>query len=189
MTGTESRRSEIYISEEGLADGVPFVPSPNCDERPPNVDIDLLVVHAISLPPGQFGGAAIEALFQNRLDPTLHPYYAALEGQRVSAHFLVRRNGALLQFVPCSKRAWHAGVSSWAGRERCNDFSIGVELEGTDDVPFESLQYDALARLTRALTGRYAINEIAGHSDVAPGRKTDPGPHFDWPKFRALLRA
>ena len=181
-------RSEIEIPDDGLASDVPFVASPNCDERPANVDIDLLVVHAISLPPGEFGGGAIEALFQGRLDPTAHPYYSGLAGVRVSAHFLVRRDGALLQFVPCVKRAWHAGVSSWNGRAQCNDFSIGVELEGTDDVPFEALQYASLACLTRALAARYPIAGIVGHSDVAPGRKTDPGPHFDWTRYRALLR-
>ena len=181
-------RIGIEISDRGLASGVPFSASPNCDERPPDVDVDLLVVHAISLPPGEFGGPAVEALFQNRLDVTTHPYYASLAGVRVSAHFFVRRDGTLLQFVPCVKRAWHAGVSSWRGRAHCNDFSIGVELEGTDEVPYEALQYETLARLTRALTARYPITEIVGHSDVAPGRKTDPGPHFDWPRYRELLR-
>lgn len=180
-------RREIEICDDGLASGVPFVASPNCDERPPNVDVDLLVVHAISLPPGEFGGSDIEALFQNRLDGTSHAYYKDLAAMRVSAHFLVRRDGALIQFVPCAKRAWHAGVSSWRGRAQCNDFSIGIELEGTDHVPFEALQYDALACLTRALTARYAIADVVGHADVAPGRKTDPGPLFDWPRYRALL--
>jgi AmpD protein len=188
LTRAQSGPRGIEISDEGLASDVPFIASPNCDARPANVKIELLVVHAISLPPGEFGGSDIEALFQNRLDLASHPFYATLAGVRVSAHFLVRRGGALIQFVPCAKRAWHAGVSSWRGRAQCNDFSVGVELEGTDDVPFEALQYDALARLTRALTARYPISDIAGHSDVAPGRKTDPGPHFDWLKYRALLR-
>jgi AmpD protein len=147
----------------------------------------LIVVHAISLPPGEFGGPGIEELFLNRLDHAAHPYYAGITGMRVSAHFLVRRNGACTQFVPCSKRAWHAGESHWRGRARCNDFSIGVELEGTDEVAFEDAQYETLARLTRGLKDAYPIADIAGHSDIAPGRKTDPGPHFDWPRYRALL--
>ncbi|HYH41072.1 MAG TPA: 1,6-anhydro-N-acetylmuramyl-L-alanine amidase AmpD, partial [Burkholderiales bacterium] len=120
---------------------------------------------------------------------TAHPYYAGLKGLRVSAHFLVRRDGALTQFVPCGRRAWHAGASSWWGRSRCNDFSIGIELEGTDDQPFEPVQYTALASLTRALQARYPIADIAGHSDIAPGRKSDPGPHFDWARYRKLLGA
>ena len=179
----------LCVTPEGLVQGVPFLPSPNCDERPAGSSIDLLVIHSISLPPGQFGGAGIEDLFLNRLDPAGHPYYAGIAGMRVSAHFVVRRDGAMVQFVPCSKRAWHAGVSSWRGRARCNDFSVGIELEGCDDVPFESQQYTALASLTRALRDAYAISDIAGHSDVAAGRKTDPGPQFDWPRYRALLDA
>jgi AmpD protein len=145
------------------------------------------VIHGISLPPGVFGGPGIEQLFTNRLDPREHPYYAALAGLRVSSHFVIRRDGALVQFVPCGKRAWHAGVSAWRGRECCNDFSIGVELEGADDQPYEAAQYGRLGALTRALTARYPIADIVGHSDIAPGRKTDPGPHFDWPRYRASL--
>jgi N-acetyl-anhydromuramoyl-L-alanine amidase len=163
------------------------VASPNCDDRPAGAVIDLLVVHAISLPPGEFGGAAIEALFLNELNPTQHPYYAGIAGLRVSAHFLIRRNGAIVQFVPCIKRAWHAGASSWRGRSRCNDFSVGIELEGAEDVPFETPQYDAAAKLTHALAIAYPIAEIVGHSDIAPGRKTDPGASFDWARFRASL--
>ena len=162
--------------------------SPNCDERPAGTAVTLLVVHGISLPPGKFGGDAVERLFTNRLDPTAHPYFAGLEGLRVSAHFFIRRDGALLQFVPCERRAWHAGASSWRGRERCNDFSIGVELEGTDTRPYTARQYRRLARLVRALRSRYPIADVAGHSDVAPGRKTDPGPAFDWRRLRALVR-
>jgi AmpD protein len=150
--------------------------------------IELIVVHAISLPPGEFGGPAIEQLFTNTLDVSAHPYYAGLAGLRVSAHFLVRRDGALVQFVPCAQRAWHAGDSAWRSRSRCNDFSIGIELEGTDDIAFEPAQYVSLACLTRALRARYPIADTVGHSDVAPGRKSDPGPHFDWGRFRALLR-
>ncbi|HEX8964371.1 MAG TPA: 1,6-anhydro-N-acetylmuramyl-L-alanine amidase AmpD [Rhodocyclaceae bacterium] len=172
---------------EGRLPGIDFVPSPNCDDRPPGTEISLAVVHAISLPPNQFGGDGVERLFTNRLDPAAHPYYATLEGLRVSAHFLIRRDGALLQFVPCGKRAWHAGISSWRGRERCNDFSIGIELEGCDDLPFESPQYERLTQLVAALGRRYPLRDIAGHSDIAPGRKTDPGPCFEWPRLTAML--
>ena len=166
---------------------MPFVASPNCDERPADTTLDLIVVHAISLPPGEFGGSGIEQLFLNRLDPSAHAYYATIVGLKVSAHFLIRRDGALVQFVPCERRAWHAGASIWRGRTRCNDFSIGIEVEGADDVPFENAQYAALSVLTKALQRAYPIADIVGHSDIAPGRKTDPGPHFDWGRFRALL--
>jgi AmpD protein len=176
---------ELRLSREGLIKGVRYLPSPNCDERPPGVAIELLVVHAISLPPGEFGGPGIATLFTNRLDPSAHPYYASVADLKVSAHFLIRRDGETIQFVPCAKRAWHAGASNWCGRSRCNDFSIGIELEGCDEVPFEAAQYDALAALARALRGRYPIADIVGHSDIAPGRKSDPGPHFDWARFRA----
>ena len=160
------------------------VPSPNCDERPEGTVITLLVVHNISLPPGCFGGPAIAELFTNRLDPDAHPYFATVAPLRVSAHFVIGREGVLTQFVPCARRAWHAGASSWRGRENCNDFSVGIELEGSDDVPYEDAQYDMLGRLTRALCRRYPIVDLAGHSDIAPGRKTDPGPAFDWPRYR-----
>ena len=143
-------------------------------------------MHNISLPPGEFGGTGIFELFTNRLDPASHRYYAQIASLKVSSHFLIRRDGALVQFVPCAKRAWHAGESSWRGRERCNDFSIGVELEGTDDLPYETAQYATLARLTRALVRRYPIAHVAGHSDIAPGRKSDPGPAFDWGRYRRL---
>jgi N-acetyl-anhydromuramoyl-L-alanine amidase len=149
--------------------------------------VDLLVVHNISLPPGVYGGDAIIDLFLNRLDPEAHPYFGPLRGLRVSAHFLVRRDGELIQFVACSRRAWHAGVSSFMGRARCNDFSIGVELEGSDEDPFEGVQYDVLAGLVRTLRGRYPLTHLVGHSDIAPGRKTDPGPFFDWRRLRAAL--
>lgn len=184
---TALNATDMRISADGLAAGVPFLPSPNCDERPAGVQIELLVLHAISLPPGEFGGPGIEQLFLNQLDPTAHPYYAGIACLEVSAHFLVRRDGALVQFVPCSKRAWHAGESSWRGRSRCNDFSIGVELEGSDDVPFDAKQYESLAHLTRALRAAYAIAEVTGHAELAPGRKTDPGPQFDWPRYRASI--
>jgi AmpD protein len=160
------------------------IPSPNCDERPAGCAIELIVIHSISLPPGEFGGAGVIELFTNRLDPAGHPAYAAISGLKVSAHFLIRRDGEIIQFVACGMRAWHAGESSWKGRARCNDFSIGIELEGTDDSAFEDAQYTGLAALTRALRARYPIVACVGHSEVAPGRKTDPGPFFDWRRCR-----
>jgi AmpD protein len=147
----------------------------------------LLVVHGISLPPGVFGGDDVLRLFTNTLDCSSHPAYDALRGLRVSAHFFVRRTGEVVQFVPCTRRAWHAGASQWRGRPRCNDFSIGVELEGADAIPYAEVQYRRLARLVRAVGRRYPIADIVGHSDIAPARKTDPGPAFDWPRLRALL--
>ena len=159
------------------------VDSPNCDDRPDDTPITLLVVHGISLPPGRFGGDAIARLFTNRLDAHAHPSFAAIAGVRVSAHFLIRRDGRLVQFVACPQRAWHAGESSWRNRSRCNDFSIGVELEGTDTRPYTAAQYRTLGRLARALMRRYPIADVVGHSDVAPGRKTDPGPAFDWARL------
>lgn len=169
------------IDADGWSAMARRVPSQNCDERPVGNSPELVVVHAISLPPEQFGGAGIEELFTNRLDPDVHPYYREIHELRVSAHFLIRRDGELLQFVSCDARAWHAGVSQWRGRERCNDFSIGIELEGSDHQPFEPAQYDRLNLLLRDLARRYPLlRSVAGHSDIAPGRKTDPGPHFDW---------
>lgn len=160
------------------------VPSPNFDTRPQNCDIRLIVVHNISLPPGRFGGDAIERLFTNRLDPRAHPFFSTLEGLRVSAHFLIRRDGQLIQFVGCDDRAWHAGTSSWRGRARCNDYSIGIELEGVDTRPYTSRQYARLAMLTRRLRHAYpALSGVAGHDEISPGRKTDPGPAFDWSRF------
>ncbi|MGY8525833.1 1,6-anhydro-N-acetylmuramyl-L-alanine amidase AmpD [Paracidovorax citrulli] len=173
----------LALLESGWVDGARAVPSPNHDERPAGQPVDLLVVHNISLPPGVFGGDAIEALFQNRLDPDGHPYFATVHALRVSAHFLIRRDGELVQFVSCGQRAWHAGQSDFLGRQRCNDFSIGVELEGADDRPFAEAQYRTLSALTGLLRRRYPIAAVAGHSDIAPGRKTDPGPHFDWDRF------
>ncbi|MBS0425451.1 MAG: 1,6-anhydro-N-acetylmuramyl-L-alanine amidase AmpD [Proteobacteria bacterium] len=167
----------------GLLDTAEFIVSPNYDERPPGTDIDLLVIHNISLPPDEFGGNGVIELFTNRVDSQAHPYYQSLQGLKVSAHFFIRRDGSLIQFVPCSQRAWHAGVSNWQGRERCNDFSIGVELEGSDFTPFTDLQYEALIALTRCLCNHYPIQHIAGHADIAPGRKTDPGPCFDWKRY------
>jgi AmpD protein len=163
------------------------IASPNCDARPEDVAVTLLVVHNISLPPHQFGGKGVIELFSNRLDPRVHPFYAALAGVEVSSHFFIRRDGELIQFVPCGLRAWHAGASVWKGVQRCNDFSVGIELEGSDLVPFRDAQYDQLVQLTRELQGGYPIQDIAGHSDIAPGRKTDPGPFFDWARYRSLL--
>ena len=160
------------------------VPSPNRDDRPDGMPIDLLVIHCIALPPRQYGGDAIEGLFCNRLDPGAHPAFAALEGLKVSAHFVVQRDGVLTQYVSCAQRAWHAGVSSFAGRERCNDFSIGIELEGSDDEPFEAEQYETLIALGSELFARYPLRAVAGHSDIAPGRKTDPGSGFDWRRLK-----
>ena len=161
--------------------------SPNHDERPAGVAISLVVLHSISLPPGEYGGEHIERLFANRLDPAAHPYFREVHALRVSAHFLVRRDGELVQFVPLERRAWHAGASSWRGRGACNDFSVGIELEGTDDAPFADPQYAALALLLMDLQSRLPLRDIVGHSDIAPGRKTDPGPQFDWPRLLAAL--
>lgn len=159
--------------------------SPNCNDRPPGEPVTLAIVHSISLPPGQYGGDAVARLFTNRLDTSAHPSYAQLEGLRVSAHFFVRRDGELIQFVSCDERAWHAGASCWRGREGCNDWSVGIEMEGLEGRPFERAQYRALGRLLRALARRYPIAEVVGHEHVAPGRKADPGSRFDW---RALAR-
>ena len=177
----------LQLDTDGVAAGIRFLPSPNCDERPAGVALELLVVHNISLPPGEFGGDGIIDLFMNRLDPSAHPYYATIAQLRVSAHFLVRRDGEVIQFVPCAKRAWHAGESAWRGRSRCNDFSVGVELEGADDQPFADIQYAELAPLITALQRAYGALEIVGHSDIAPARKTDPGPCFDWQRLRRLI--
>jgi AmpD protein len=168
------------LDTTGWLPGVSRIPSPNFDERPAGEAVSLIVIHAISLPPGKFGGAGIEQLFTNQLDPAVHPYYAEIYTLRVSAHFLIRRDGELIQFVSCDQRAWHAGVSCWRGRERCNDFSIGIELEGCDDQPFETAQYRCLQALLAVLRQRYPEVAIAGHADIAPERKSDPGPCFDW---------
>lgn len=163
-------------------------PSPNCGPRPAGTAVSLAIVHSISLPPGVYGGDAIERLFTNRLDWAAHPYFASIRGLEVSAHFVIRRDGALLQFVSCDARAWHAGRSCWRGRENCNDWSIGIELEGLEGEGFEAAQYRQLARLLRVLSARYPIDEVVGHEHVAPGRKADPGAGFDWAGLRALLR-
>lgn len=173
----------------GWLAGARRVPSPNFDARPPGAVVDLLVVHHISLPPGRFSGDAIERLFTNRLDPLADPAFAALRGLRVSAHFLIRRRGELLQFVATDARAWHAGASQFRGRERCNDFSIGVELEGDGTHRFTEPQYRRLARLLAILRERHPLRWIAAHSDIAPGRKLDPGPCFDWSRALAAREA
>jgi AmpD protein len=171
----------------GWLAGARRVASPNCDERPPGVAVTLVVLHSISLPPGEYGGDAIERLFCNRLDPAAHPYFREIAPLRVSSHFLVRRDGALVQFVPVARRAWHAGASSWRGRARCNDFSVGIELEGTDDSAFEPAQYERVRDLVHTLRAVLPLRDLAAHSDVAPGRKTDPGAHFDWARLLASL--
>jgi len=166
------------------------LPSPNCDVRPKGAQIELLVVHGISLPPGEFGGDSIFDLFTNNLDPEAHPYFAEIAHLRVSAHLLIRRDGEIWQFVPFESRAWHAGVSCFEGREACNDFAVGIELEGTDDLAYTPEQYRQLAKAAQALMHHYPAitpSRIVGHSDIAPGRKTDPGPAFDWTKFKPMV--
>ena len=163
------------------------VPSPNFGPRPGHATVDLAVVHSISLPPGEYGGPEIEQLFTNRLDWDAHPYFDQIRGMEVSAHFLIRRTGELVQFVSVHDRAWHAGASTWCGRDNCNDFSVGIELEGLEGHRFESAQYLTLAALCHALAERYPLRYLAGHEHVAPGRKQDPGPGFDWRKLAELL--
>ncbi|TCJ15388.1 1,6-anhydro-N-acetylmuramyl-L-alanine amidase AmpD [Parasulfuritortus cantonensis] len=172
------------LDAEGWLAGVRRLPSDNFDERPEDMAVELVVVHNISLPPGQFGGPGILELFGNRLDPAEHPFYATIKDLRVSAHFLIRRDGETIQFVACAKRAWHAGLSSWRERARCNDFAVGIELEGSDEQPFTDAQYVRLNELLGELYARYPIADVTGHSDIAPGRKTDPGPCFDWGRVR-----
>ncbi len=161
--------------------------SPNQGPRPPHTPVTLAVIHSISLPPGEYGTDAVERLFTNALDWDAHPYYGQIRGLEVSAHFFIRRTGECVQFVSCDERAWHAGASSWKGRTDCNDFSIGIELEGLEGARFEAAQYDSLARLLRAVAGRYPVVDVAGHEHVAPGRKLDPGPGFDWPALGVRL--
>ena len=179
-----------FVVEHGQLIGARQVPSPNYNQRPQGTEIQLLVIHNISLPPSQFGGGYIEKFFQNQLDWNEHPYFKTIEGMQVSAHVLILRTGEVLQFVNFNERAWHAGRSSYLGKAECNDYSIGIELEGSDDQPFSDLQYQALSQVTHALRQAYPkiSSHIAGHSDIAPQRKTDPGPYFQWQKFRDLLR-
>lgn len=183
MPGTDLR-------ETGLIPGARWCPSPNYGPRPEGAGISLLIVHNISLPPGQFGGDHIERFFCNRLDTSEHPYFETIAGLQVSAHALVRRDGSVVQFVDLRNRAWHAGRSSFAGRDECNDYSIGIELEGTDEIPYTEEQYAALAKIGRLIMAAWpeiTTGRITGHSDVAPGRKTDPGPAFDWSHFKMRL--
>ncbi len=177
-------------TEQGWLASARHSRSPHCDARPDPDDVSLLVVHGISLPPGEYGGPYIEQLFLGSLPAEGHPYFSGLVGLRVSSHFLIRRDGELVQFVSLYERAWHAGVSQFSGRERCNDFSIGVELEGTDDEPYTDAQYAQLTALTCLLQQRYpaiGADRIVGHEQIAPGRKTDPGPAFNWLRYRAML--
>lgn len=183
---------EYQIDAEGAwLSGTKIVPSPNCDERPDNTDISLLVIHGISLPPREYGGEYIDQLFTNTLSPDAHPYFAEIHELRVSSHLLINRQGEVTQYVPFIKRAWHAGVSSFAGREQCNDFAIGIELEGCDEEAYSDIQYYTLARLTDLICQRWnkiTKDRIVGHSDIAPGRKTDPGPAFDRDYYFSLLK-
>lgn len=197
MTASSGQRSPTdvvtrFVTDPatGLVAPARQCPSPNQDERPAGCEPELIVIHGISLPPGEFGGPHIEDFFSNRLAAEAHPYFAEIAGMEVSAHALIRRDGALVQFVPFGRRAWHAGASSWCGRERCNDFSVGIELEGADDVAYDERQYRALAALIRSLRVAYPglrRGDILGHADIAPGRKTDPGEAFDWRRLDALL--
>lgn len=174
-------------SRRGWIRGAQRIPSPNFGRRPAGLAIDLVVVHSISLPPGSYGGNEIAQFFTNNLDCDAHPYFDRLRGVEVSSHFVIRRDGALQQFVSCEDRAWHAGRSSWKGRENCNDYSIGIELEGLEGETFETAQYPALAALIGTLARRYPIRDVAGHEHVAPGRKHDPGSGFDWVRLREFL--
>ncbi len=179
-----------YTLENGWIREARQVPSPNYGPRPPGMRPELLVIHNISLPPGQFGGACIEALFTNCLDWDAHPFFAEIRGLEVSSHLLIKRDGELLQFVSLLDRAWHAGESCFQGRENCNDFSIGIELEGTDELPYTEAQYRELVSVSRCLLASFEgldAARIAGHCDIAPGRKTDPGPAFDWRRYRTEL--
>ena len=180
------RNTSSEIDVGGWSPRARRIDSPNQDARPDGEAVSLIVVHAISLPPGQFGGDAIVRLFTNRLDASAHPYFTQISTLRVSAHFLLRRDGELIQFVSCEKRAWHAGLSFWQGRERCNDFSLGIELEGCDELAFAAVQYRRLSELIEVLRARYPIAAVVGHSDISPGRKTDPGPCFDWLRLASI---
>lgn len=186
------RREDIAaLQETGRLTTARWVPSPNYGPRPQGVLINLLVIHSISLPPRQFGGPYIEDFFSNRLNPDEHPYFATIADLQVSAHALIRRDGSLVQFVSLLDRAWHAGRSCFDGREECNDFSIGIELEGADDIPYTPEQYYALAEVATVITSAWpeiTCDRITGHCDIAPGRKTDPGPAFDWTHFRACIQ-
>ena len=178
----------MEIDQSGFLKGVRFIPSPNFDERPSDEPINLLVIHNISLPPREYGGEGVIEFFTNRLDPKAHEYYRMIADLKVSTHFFIRRDGEIIQFVSCNLRAWHAGVSNWKNRERCNDFSIGIELEGSDFDAFADVQYVKLAELTQALMRAYPLEDVVGHELIAPDRKTDPGPYFEWERFRAEIQ-
>lgn len=175
---------------EGQLIGARQIASPNYNARPVHSEIELLVVHNISLPPSQFGGGYIEQFFQNELDWSLHPYFQTIQGMQVSTHLLILRSGEVLQFVNFNQRAWHSGRSTYLGKKECNDYSIGIELEGSDDLPFQEIQYQVLAQVVTVLQAAYPklLQHVAGHSDIARGRKTDPGPYFDWLKIRRLIQ-
>jgi AmpD protein len=175
-----SNEKLFRIDDQGFIENLNKIQSPNFDCRPKNTDIDLLVIHSISLPPNQFGGNYIEDFFQNKLDLKKHSYFKTIKELKVSSHFLIKRSGELIQFVSCNNRAWHAGESSWKHKSNCNDFSIGIELEGTDHEPFEDNQYMKLINLIKCLCKNYPISDIVGHNQIAPQRKTDPGPLFNW---------
>ena len=182
----------IIDRQSGWLDAAEILPSTNCDDRPDENDISGIVIHNISLPPGQFGGGWIADLFLNQLDQNAHPYFAEIAHLKVSSHLLIRRDGLIQQFVPFHKRAWHAGVSCWEGRERCNDFTVGIEMEGDDETAFTEEQYQQLAKVSKALFATYPLlskERITGHEHIAPGRKTDPGPHFDLVYFKQVLQA
>ena len=182
--------TDYGIDSQGWISSARQVRSPNTDKRPDGVRPDLLVIHNISLPPEQFGGPYIEQLFTNCLQPQEHPYFKTIADLKVSSHLLIDRKGNLIQFVSLHDRAWHAGVSSWQGKENCNDYSIGIELEGSDNQEFTPIQYEVLSAITKSLKQAYpeiSHDRIVGHSDIAPGRKTDPGPHFNWQKFKQFL--
>jgi AmpD protein len=173
-----------FFDNDGWLKNANRVDSDNFNQRPTLKKDFLVVIHSISLPPGQFNNSFIEDFFQNKLNPTLHPYFETIKDLKVSAHFLIKRTGELIQFVSCHNRAWHAGESSWKGMSDCNDFSIGIELEGTEIEPYEEIQYKVLLNLLVQLKKEYNITDIVGHSDIAPHRKTDPGPSFDWNKIK-----
>ncbi|MBL1319740.1 MAG: 1,6-anhydro-N-acetylmuramyl-L-alanine amidase AmpD [Methylophaga sp.] len=179
------------MKPDAIFTGIEYHPSPNQDQRPDAKNICGIVIHNISLPPGEFGGGWIDDLFLNKLDPTAHPYFEKITDLRVSAHLLIRRDGEIIQYVPFYQRAWHAGVSQWDDRECCNDFTIGIEMEGCDEQNFESIQYDQLATIILSLCDYYpqlSTDRIKGHQNIAPGRKTDPGPYFDWELLTNLLK-
>ena len=183
MSSQKLKSNTLQLNTQGYIESATQINSPNYDARPDNATIDLIVIHNISLPPNKYGGAGVMQLFTNQLNPNEHAYYAEIYTRKVSSHFFIRRNGELMQFVSCLQRAWHAGISNWQSRERCNDFSVGIELEGSDFEAFKAAQYKTLKQLIATLKTTYAIQDIVGHSDIAAGRKTDPGPFFNWQKI------